>query len=66
MRIAVEKMFHEGHMTEKQKRRFYLHYFEGLTLREIADIESVHFTSVAESIETTLDKLKRYFLNNTK
>ena len=66
IRQAAEKLLQEGCMTEKQKRRFYLHYFEGLTLREIANIESVHFTSVGESIETTLGKLKRYFLNNLK
>lgn len=58
---AVDKLFTEGRMTEKQKRRFVQHYILGLSLRQIAAIESVHFTSVDESRKRAADKLKQYF-----
>ena len=59
--IAVDKLFREGRMTEKQKRRFIQHYIYGLSLRQIAVKESVYFTSVAESLKRATDKLQRYF-----
>lgn len=60
---AAVKLFHEGKMTEKQKRRFILHFMNGMPLRKIADIEGVHFTSVAECISCATDKLRQYFKN---
>ena len=59
--VAVDKLFREGRMTEKQKRRFIQHYIRGLSLRQIAVKESVYFTSVAESLKRATDKLQRYF-----
>lgn len=60
---AADKLFREGKLTEKQKRRFTQHFFRGLSLRQIADMESVHFTSVDESLKRAADKLKQYFEN---
>ena len=59
--IAVDKLFREGHMTEKQKRRFIQRYIHGLTLRQIAVKEAVYVNSVADSLKRATDKLKRYF-----
>ena len=59
--IAVDKLFREGRMTQKQKRRFIQHYIHGLTLRQIAVKEAVYVNSVADSLKRATDKLKRYF-----
>ena len=61
--IAVDKLFREGRMTQKQKRRFIQHYIYGLSLRQIAAAEAVHFTSVEESLKSVSDKLRRFFEN---
>ena len=58
---AAIRLFHDGKMTEKQKRRFLLHFMHGMPLRKIADMEGVHFTSVDESIRRAGDKLQAYF-----
>lgn len=62
---AAIRLFDEGKMTEKQKRRFLLHFMHGISLRKIADMEGVYFTSVNECINCAADKLKAYF-NQTK
>ena len=59
--IAVDTLFREGHMTEKQKRRFIQRNIHGLTLRQIAVKEAVYVNSVADSLKRATDKLKRYF-----
>ena len=61
--IAVDKLFREGRMTQKQKRRFIQHYIYGLSFRQIAAAEAVHFTSVEESLKSVSDKLRRFFEN---
>lgn len=58
---AVRQLLRSGVLTEKQRRRFILYYFGGLTIRKIAEKEGVFFTSVAESLTAATDKLKRYF-----
>ena len=58
---ATDKLFQEGCLTKTQKRRFIQHYILGLSLRQIAAIESVHFTSVDESLKRAAYKLKQYF-----
>ncbi len=45
-------------LSEVQKRRIKMYYFEDKTLEEIAKIEGCHFTSVKESISSGLKKLK--------
>lgn len=58
---AAGQLLNSGALTEVQRRRFILHFFEGLSYRQIAARESVHFTSVHESIEAANTKLKKYF-----
>ena len=48
-------------LTEKQKRRFIAHFFQKRSLRQIAHDEGVHFTSVDESIQRAVGKLKNIF-----
>lgn len=56
----MDKLFRAAGLTEKQKRRLYLHCVEGKTFRAIAEIEGVHWTSVEECVNFALKKLKKY------
>ncbi|MDD4698896.1 MAG: RNA polymerase subunit sigma-24 [Oscillospiraceae bacterium] len=58
----VEDFFCAVKLTEKQKQRFLLHYCRGLTFREIALREGVHFTSVRDSIEQVTQKFREFYL----
>ena len=46
-------------LSEKQKRRISMRYFDGLTLEEIARREQVSLSSLHESISVALKKMKR-------
>ena len=48
-----------SHLSEVQRRRLRLRFFDGLTYRQIADIEGVGFKSVSRSIERALKTLGR-------
>lgn len=58
---AVRQLLDSGGLTEVQRRRFLLHFFQGLSYRQIASCEGVHFTSVHESIKAATAKLQRFF-----
>ena len=58
---AARKLLDDKELTEVQERRFLLHFFKGLSYRDIARLEGVYFTSVAESIQTATKKLKKNF-----
>lgn len=58
---AAKRLLDSGDLTEVQRRRFLLHFFQGLSYRQIASREGVHFTSVHESIETAAAKLQKFF-----
>lgn len=45
-------------LSDVQKRRIKMYYFEDKTLQEIAKIENVHFTTIKESIDSGIKKLK--------
>lgn len=60
---AAKQLLYSGELTEVQRRRFLLHFFQGLSYRQIASREGVHFTSVHESIEAATAKLKKFFEN---
>ena len=57
---AARLLLDSGELTEVQRRRFVLHFFKGLSYRQIAAQESVHFTSVQESIDAAVRKMKKY------
>jgi len=63
VKIAVIKLFSEGSMTSKQKERFIKHFFKQKSLRQIAQEEGVHFSSVHECICRAIGKLRFYFKN---
>ena len=47
-------------LTEPQKRRVILYYFEGMTYEKIAEIDGVKLQSVSESILLALKKIKKF------
>jgi RNA polymerase sigma-70 factor (ECF subfamily) len=48
-------------LPEKQSRRIYAHYFLNMSKSDIAKAESVHESSVRESIDKGLENIKKYF-----
>lgn len=60
---AAKLLLESGDLTDTQKRRFILHFFQGLSYRQIAKCEGVFFTSVAESISAATAKMQKYFRN---
>ena len=60
---AARQLLDSGDLTEVQRRRFLLHFFEGLSYRQLAMRENVHFTSVQESIEAAVRKFQKYLKN---
>ena len=58
---SARQLLDSGGLTEVQRRRFLLHFFQGLSYRQIASCEGVHFTSVHESIKAATAKLQRFF-----
>lgn len=52
LRIAIDSL------TNTQKRRIKMYYFEDLTLQEIAKIEGCSIKNVHKSIEQAKEKLK--------
>ncbi|MDR1628314.1 MAG: sigma-70 family RNA polymerase sigma factor [Oscillospiraceae bacterium] len=48
-----------GKLSEKQRRRVILKFFENLTFEEIAKIENISFYSAKESIEAAVKKLNK-------
>lgn len=60
---AATLLLDSNDLTEIQRRRFLLHFMQGLSYRQIAEQEGVFFTSVAESVSAATTKLKKYFKN---
>ena len=58
---AARMLFTGGYLTEVQKQRFILHFYQGLSYRQIAARENVDFTSVRESIKAASVKLQKIF-----
>ena len=49
------------YLSETQKRRVIKYFFYGKTLERIANEEGVNFTSVRESINSSIKKLRKFF-----
>jgi len=60
-RIALERLFAAGVLTEVQKRRFRLHVFRGLSTRQIGRLEGTSHQAVAKSLNLSIEKLKKFF-----
>lgn len=60
-RKALKQLFTVGALTKVQKRRFRLHIFGGLSTRQIGRLERTSHQAVAKSINLAVDKLKKYY-----
>lgn len=58
---AAELLLKSGKLTEIQKRRFILHFFKGMSYRQIARQEQVNFTAVQASMKWATKKLRKIF-----
>ena len=58
---AAKRLLDSGELTEIQRRRFLLHFFQGLSTRQIARMESVKQHSVWMSLQWSTKKLKKFF-----
>ena len=58
---AARRLLDSEELTEIQRRRFILHFFLNLFLRQIAKKENVHQSAVWESLQWTLKKLRKLF-----
>lgn len=58
---AAKQLLHSGKLTEIQRRRFILHYYQGLSIRHIAAKENVDFRAVWESLYWSTKKLKKFY-----
>ncbi|MDD3229522.1 MAG: RNA polymerase subunit sigma-24 [Oscillospiraceae bacterium] len=58
---AAKKLLDSGELTEIQRRRFIQHFFQGLSTRQIARLESVRQQSVWDSLYWASKKLKKFF-----
>ena len=47
-------------LTETQRRRYVMYHVQGMTYREIAEVEQAHFTSIEESILAADKKIKKF------
>ena len=53
-------------LTDAQKRRFIMHYYEGLSCRDIAAIDGVDWTSIRECISASNKKINKFLRKNVK
>lgn len=60
-RIALERLFTTGVLTQVQKRRFQLYVFRGLSIRQIGRLEGTSHQAVAKSLNLAIGKLKKFF-----
>lgn len=60
-RIECNTRLHEaiGKLTEIQRRRLCLYYFDGLSYRQIAKLEGVTHRTVISTIEHSLNRLRK-------
>jgi len=58
---AAKRLLDSGELTEIQRRRFILYFFQGLSTRQIAEREAVHQRAVWDSLQWASKKLKKFF-----
>ncbi|WP_341442226.1 sigma factor-like helix-turn-helix DNA-binding protein [Oxobacter pfennigii] len=58
---AARQLLDSGQLTETQRRRFLLHFIQGLSTRQIAVKELVSHVAVHKSIALAKEKLKNFF-----
>lgn len=60
-RLLMEGM--DSCLTQSQRRRLWLYYVDGLTVRQIAEAENVKHQSIAECLAAAKKKLQKYLEN---
>lgn len=60
-RKAADRLLHSGKLTEIQQRRFVQHFFQGLSIRQIAALDNVDYRAVWDSLHWASKKLKNFF-----
>lgn len=60
---AAKALFNSGKLTEIQRRRFVLHFYQGLSTRQIGELEKVSHIAVHKSIRLATEKMKTFFNN---
>lgn len=58
---AAKQLLDSGDLTEVQRRRFILHFFQGLSTRQIGRMEGISHKNVLKSIQLAKEKLKKFF-----
>ena len=58
---AAKQLLDSDELTEVQRRRFILYFFQGLSTRQIATLEAVHQNAVWKSTHAAVEKLKYFF-----
>ena len=58
---AARRLLQSEVLTEVQRRRFILYYFQGFSIRRIAKLEGVHQRAVWDSLTWAEKKLKKFF-----
>lgn len=58
---AAIRLLESGKLTDVQKRRFCLHFFQGLSTRQIAKLEGINQKTVWESLMWAEKKLKKIY-----
>lgn len=48
-------------LTDVQKKRLQMYFFEGMTIREIAEREGINRNAVWKSLQVTIARLKEFF-----
>ena len=61
LRITFLLDFYGDMLTEKQREVIVLHFWEELSLREIAKKKGVHHSSVEETFTAAMKKLEKFF-----
>ena len=63
-KLLVEQLHRAIHkLSQKQKRRLVLHYFDGMTFQEIAIKEGCSVRAVEYSVHNAIQSLKKFFKN---
>lgn len=58
---AFDAFLSDKTLTEIQKRRFHMHFFENMSFRQIAKLEGKAIRAIQQSVYAAADKLKKYF-----
>ena len=60
-RQALRRLLQSGVLTNVQRRRFFLHVFQGQSTRQIARLDGTSHQAVAKSLNLAIAKLKNFF-----